>query len=220
MLVRARAENEAMAQISMPIRIVAVGALVFMALWMVALRPKTAVEPVAPAVAPAAAQPQTAAGRAVEAARDAAGTANDAARRNAGEPAPVTPGTSPGAPASTPTAKPAGGETAAAVGALGPVRTALAKNQVVALLFWDPKNDVDRAVRRALTSATSATKGVAVVSTTTGHLTRYGRITRAVRVLGTPTIIVVDANGQARSITGFVDSRVIAQAIADAKRRR
>ena len=97
------------------------------------------------------------------------------------------------------------------------VQRAIAGGQVVAMLFWDRRTAVDRAVRIAIGKAGRRGRGVFVAAAPIGMVSKYASITRGVQVLQAPTIVVVDRRKHATLLTGFVDRGEIAQAVADAR---
>jgi FlaG/FlaF family flagellin (archaellin) len=95
----------------------------------------------------------------------------------------------------------------------------LHQGKTVLLLFWNPKSSDDKSVRQALLSVSAHQKGkVAVHVALAGQVGRYGAMTRDVQVLQTPTLLVVNKQGLALTITGLVDRYAIEQAILEAKK--
>lgn len=211
-------------QISPPMRVVLVAALAFLAIWFVALRPKPVSDtgsvsstPTAPGVQ-GLSNDVTKAKDAVKAA-DAAGAANagTATTPAAKAPAAKAPATkAPAAKAPAAPAAPSVQQGADALASLGPVQRALRDGHTVVLLFTNRKGSDDAAMRAAVARLSTHGGKVVKVSTTPKHLARYGRITRAVQVLQTPTVVIVDTKGRAVPIPGFQDDAVLEQAVADA----
>jgi hypothetical protein len=55
-----------------------------------------------------------------------------------------------------------------------------------------------------------------VASAPVSQLARFAGITRGVQVLQSPTIVIVDPNRKASTITGYTDATEIDQAVTDA----
>jgi hypothetical protein len=215
-----------MSQISPPFRILLVCAVAFMASWMLFLRPKAeTVPPVDPAPT-SAAQPTAAggttasstAGAVVERANEAKATAEAAAAKRAGEPAAATTSatrTAETAKAAKTAAKPA----KATAGALpAPVRSALAQDKVLVLLFWSPRAADDRAVHAELADVNRRGGDVVVEAAPLKRLGRFQRITRGANVAQSPTVVVVDRERKVETLVGYVDHVSIDQLVTDALR--
>jgi hypothetical protein len=210
-------------QISPPVRILLIGAVVFLAAWFTLLRPKTPEVPVATSTttAPVAtATPQTGLGKAV-----------DAAKKAAGQPA-ATATAAPGtAPATT--AKPDPKAQTPAVVAIPAaalaklpkdVATALEKRHVLVLAVladdakpWRPVADDERYVRNALHKVNRYDGKVLVKQVPAGKLSTYGSLVNDLDVNQTPSVVVIDRNLKGRVLTGYVDRIAINQVIADAR---
>lgn len=230
-----------MNQISPPLRILLVGAIVFMGAWMTVLKPKTGEDVPLPTAASVAAPPTAASGQpgappaltkpgqvAAEA-QKAADTAGQAASARAGEaPASAPAGSSSSAskPGVTPVtggvAPPAATEAdrKAVKDAALPkaVAKAIAGKKTLVLFFWNSKAADDRAVRKALKGVDRHRGKVAVHVASIKDISRYAPITRGVDVSQSPSIVVVDKRLQAELLTGYVDRVSINQAISDALR--
>jgi len=217
-------------QISPPMRIVLVVVVAFLGIYVMFLRPRTEVAPVAPAPAPAGnvntGKPAvTGPGKAVEAAKGAvAATERQQAAegRNAG----VTPATRATGTATTPATKPAhkaarpapAGPAVDTAGLPAPVARAIAAHKVLALLFTNEVSADDRAVQVALRHAGHTVAGVFVRVAPVGTIARYGRITRGADVQQSPTLVVVDRKLRATTLVGYVDALTSEQASGDAAR--
>jgi hypothetical protein len=229
-----------MSQISPPIRILLVGALAFMAAWMLFLRPSTDTgepavdDPVAAATQPVdagGAEAESAAGKAVEAANNTTAAADARVERiengtetaaDAGQAANATATQATPAAGAEPTtaaaaAKPA---KAAEAGQL-PMRVlkAIADRKVVALLFWSPKSVDDRQVRKALRGIDRHDGKVLAHATHIKRIAAYQQITRGANVEQSPTVVIIDRNRTVQSLVGFVDRTTIDQAVTDALRQ-
>ena len=210
-------------QVSVPVRVMLVLAVMFMAAWMTVLKPKAEVIP------PAEPAPQSAPGAAVDAAQgavDAVDQRNTAAGASVG----VGPGSTPAtgsAPATTPSQgtqpAPAAAEAveAAEEGGLPlKVLRGIADRKVIVLLFWNPKAADDQAVRRELKGiGAHANKGKVLVHVAPlEKVSNFQQITRGANVDQSPTVVVVDGNRQVETLVGFNDRATIHQAVRDALR--
>jgi hypothetical protein len=212
-------------QISPPVRILLIGAVVFLAAWFTLLRPKTAEVPpltTSTTTTPVATStPQTGLGKAVDAAKAAAGRAV-ATATPATEAATTT--TKPDAKAQAPAA--AAAIPAAALAKLpkdvaGALETR--KVLVLAVLADDatplrPLADDERYVRSALRKVNRYDGKVLVKQVPAGQLSTYGSLVNDLDVNQTPSVVVIDRDLKGRVLTGYVDRIAINQAIADARR--
>jgi hypothetical protein len=217
-------------QISQPVRIILIGAVVFLAAWFTLLRPKS--EPAVPALttsttttAPPVSTPQTGLGRAVEAAKKVAGKSDDTTAKAATTPAAGTKATT-----SAPDVKPQAPAIAAVpadVLAKLPkdVAGALKARNVLVLGVlsqdakpWRPLADDDRYVRNALKKANRYDGDVVVKQIALDKLSTYGSLVNDLGVTQSPSIVVVDRDLKGTVLTGYVDTVSINQVIADARR--
>jgi hypothetical protein len=116
----------------------------------------------------------------------------------------------------------AGGSRAASVSAQAPaqrtVEADLAKGKIVVLLFWNPQGADDVTVHEAVRSLVgSHSQGIAVQEAPASQVASYGSITRGVQVYATPTILVINKQGQTIVLTGLQDAFSIEQAIDEAR---
>ncbi|MEJ7893136.1 MAG: hypothetical protein WKF94_10890 [Solirubrobacteraceae bacterium] len=212
-----------MDQISPPMRIVLAVAVVFLAAYMLVLRPseeEVASAPV-PVTAPAAEaggeQAATDLGKAVEGARETAGAAESAAQARAGETAANAPSTNQSsaeaarpAPAK-PTAKPADPALADLPQWL---RTSIDK-KVVALLFTNGESADDRRTARALKRSYDGDGAVVTRIVNVKKVSSYQAVAEGVDVSQSPTLMVIDRNRSAQALPGFASLTTINQAIID-----
>lgn len=99
------------------------------------------------------------------------------------------------------------------------VEAQLKAGKTVAILFWNPHAGVDQVVRSELEAAQRAFHGkVAVELAQATEVGAFGSFTRAVQVLQTPTILLVNPRGQTSSLTGLTDAFSLQQAIREARR--
>jgi hypothetical protein len=219
-----------MTQISPPVRILLIGAVAFMAAWMMFLRPKAEEVPPAAAPAPApATQPGDGAvsgpGKAVQEAANAKAQADARSQKaaEAGEQAAGSDTTRPaGEAAPAGKAKEAEGASdrvPATTGLPARVRAALGHGKVVALLFWNPRSVDDRAVRRALGRIDRHDGKVVAHATHVKRVATYQAITRGAQVDQSPTVVVIDRDRKVTTLVGYVDRRSIDQAVQDALRK-
>jgi hypothetical protein len=215
-----------MSQISPPIRIVLICAVAFMAAWMTVLKPKpVTAEPDGSTATTTTQAPtaQSAAGQFAQRAEAAKATAESAAAKSAGE---YTAAAATGASAATKagtTAVATGGATAAAkpakpAGLPTRVRTALADDKVVVLLFWTPRAADDRAVHAELAKVDRHAGKVVVQAAPVARIARFQRITRGADVAQSPTVVVVGRDRKAETLVGYVDHVSVDQLVTDALR--
>jgi hypothetical protein len=211
-------------QISPPVRILLIGAVVFLAAWFTLLRPKTAeVPPLTSSTTTTpvtTSTPQTGLGKAVDAAKAAAGKAVATSTPAAAAPATTT---KPDPKAQTPVAA---AIPAAALAKLPKdVAGALETRQVLVLAVladdakpWRPLADDERYVRNALRKVNRYDGKVLVKQVPAGKLSSYGSLVNDLDVNQTPSVVVIDRDLKGRVLTGYVDRVAINQAIADARR--
>jgi len=214
-----------MSQISPPIRIVLICAVAFMAAWMTVLKPKpVTAEPDGSTATTTTQAPtaQSAAGQFAQRAEAAKETAESATAKAAGEDTATASGTSAATKAGT-TAVATGGATAAAkpakpAGLPTRVRTALADDKVVVLLFWTPRAADDRAVHAELAKVDRHAGKVVVQAAPVARIARFQRITRGADVAQSPTVVVVGRDRKAETLVGYVDHVSVDQLVTDALR--
>jgi hypothetical protein len=98
------------------------------------------------------------------------------------------------------------------------VASAVRRDKVLAILFWNPSAPEDRRVRGALRQANTYDGRVFVRVARVSDIARYAPITRGVDVAQSPTLVVVDRDLHAESLVGYVARTTIRQALADAIR--
>lgn len=94
------------------------------------------------------------------------------------------------------------------------VEADLAQGKIVLLLFWNPAGVEDRSVQQQLKQIHGK---VAVRYATPSQVSSFGTITRGVQVTGTPTILVINKDGQTVTLNGLQDAYSIEQAISEAR---
>jgi hypothetical protein len=204
----------------MPVRILLIGAVVFLAAWFTVLRPKP--ETIAPTTTTAAATPTstpvTGLGRAVAAARKAAGTTAPAATTQSGSAAATTAQKAPGAAVAS--------VSAATLAKLPKdLASALKARRIVVLAVlgdgakpWRPLSDDDRYVRNALDDVNRYDGEVFVKPVPASKLSAYHAVVGDLDVAQTPSIVVIDRDLKGTVLPGYVDRVSINQAIVDARR--
>jgi hypothetical protein len=214
-------------QISQPVRIILIGAVVFLAAWFTVLRPKG--EPTVPPLtttttAPPVSTPQTGLGRAVDAARKVAGKAAETTAQPA---ATAAAGTKTTTSAPDVKAQPAA-ISAVPAEALAKLPTDVAgalkarKVLILAVLSkdatpWRPVADDDRYVANALKKTNRYKGDVVVKRVALDDLSTYGSLVNDLDVSQSPTVVVIDRDLKGTVLTGYVDTVSINQAIADAR---
>jgi len=207
-----------MAQVSRPMLIALAATVALAAVWLVALRPKTA------DVAATPAAPVTAIGQAKDAAGTSDATNDKLANATDAAGSAATPGatTTPATPATTAAAKPA---TKSAVAAAAGGRTEAAvvrdirRGKVVVLLFWNAKGSDDRATRDAVRGLSRHGGKVTVHVEPISRVARFESITRGVTVNQSPVTLVIDRQRRTRAIVGLSERGEITQAVDDALAR-
>jgi hypothetical protein len=209
-------------QISPPVRILLIGAVVFLAAWFTILRPKA--EEIPPTTTTTTTTtPQTGPGKAVDAAKKAAGQTD-------GTTVPATKSQSSAATTSAPDVKaPTGAIASVPAEALDKlpkdVAAPLKARKVLVLgvlaadaTAWRPLADDDRYVRNALKRVNRYDGKVFVKPVALGELSGYGSLVNDLGVNQSPSIVVIDRNLKGTVLTGYVDTVSINQSIADARR--
>jgi hypothetical protein len=222
-------------QISPPIRILLVAAIVLMAAYFTVLKPKEeVVAPVTPVATPAV--PESTAGKfkakaedgRAKAEADATGAANagiDDEAATTGAPATSTSSPSTTAPAAARVVDLPPLAADATAGLPAPVRAALRDRDVLVLGVvddaaqrWAPMADDDRLLQRELRNVDRVRGEVVVRTVSLRNISRYDGLIKDLGVTQSPTVVVVDGNRRGIALTGYVDRVSINQAVADARR--
>lgn len=213
-----------MAQLSLPYRIAVVSLLVLAALWFTVLRPQPASD--STATAPGV----TGLGNAVDKAKGAVDTSKDAAARSegaAGQPSTGTAGSSTSSGSATAqggtgsaAAKPDNASKIAASDPSAALVRQIDKGRVVVLAFLSSKASDDRAVRSALARIDRHKGKVVVERASSASVGDYAAITQDVKVLQTPTVMVIGRDLKARTLAGYTYTSEIDQLVSDALARK
>jgi hypothetical protein len=192
------------------------------AVWFTFLRPKPPEE--AP---PPAAPGMTGLGNAVKGAQSASGAANASAAQRGAATQSVTPAppataaeparrtASPGRPAAKGARPAARAKAPGDADASAPLLRQIDRGRVVVLLFSSRRGSDDAAVRAAVRELPRHRGRVVVKQAPLRSVGRYEAITRGVKVLAAPTVLVIGAGPTARTIPGFTTSAEIDQAVGD-----
>ena len=98
------------------------------------------------------------------------------------------------------------------------VKAALDAHKVVVILFWNRRGVDDRSVKASLDSLPHK-RVVATFSDRVNNISRYTRITAAATVSTTPSLVIVNRQGQAEVVSGYVDRETLNQYVLNALRR-
>jgi len=94
----------------------------------------------------------------------------------------------------------------------------LKRGKVVLLLFWNPSSSDDVAVNHQVQAVAHKSAGhVAVHIASASQVGSFGSITRDIQVYQTPTLLIVNPDGQVTTLTGYTDAYAIEQAITEAQ---
>ena len=202
-----------MDQLALPYRIGLGALLVVAALWFTILKPGP-VE--APEPAPAA-PGVTGLGNAVDGAKGAVATANAAGEAAAADPtaeaAPAAGGAI-AAPRSTKEQAAAKAKSAQPADAAAPLLRDLEAGKVVVLAFLGKGSDED-AVRAGLRGVSRRDGRVVVRTDSVRRVGGYAAITAGVKVVGTPTVLVLGKGPKARAVKGLTTTAELDQAVVD-----
>jgi hypothetical protein len=209
-------------QVSKPYQIALVALVVLAAAWFTVLKPKN--EAAAP---PPPAPGMQGLGNAVDKAHGAVDASNASAQATTDAANAASDPTSAAAATPATGAKPAAAAPAvgsAAVKALAksaagdpsrPLLREMASGKVVVLLFWNPKGAEDVAARDAVRAMHRRNGRVAVHVADIKDVGNYEAITSGVEVMQSPTILVMNEDNKAQTITGYTDSRTLDQVVGD-----
>jgi hypothetical protein len=98
------------------------------------------------------------------------------------------------------------------------VEAELKQGKTVSILFWNPKGSDDQAVSRELHAVGGKLRSsLAIHVALASQVSSFGTIIRGITVYGTPTVMIINKGGQARTLTGFTDAYAIEQAISESR---
>jgi len=97
-----------------------------------------------------------------------------------------------------------------------PVLRALAQRKVVVLFFGQYRGADDRATRRAVRTV-GRKRGVAVFAASINDVADYPRVASGLGIQQSPSTAVIDRQGRARVVEGFLDEGSLSQLVADAR---
>jgi hypothetical protein len=96
------------------------------------------------------------------------------------------------------------------------VAAAVRRHQKVVILFRNPRGLDDQATSQSMHELRSQTKAKVFIDDIRS-VDRFGPILEDVGVNQGPSIVIIDRRGNARLLEGFIDSRALAQEVADAR---
>jgi hypothetical protein len=97
-----------------------------------------------------------------------------------------------------------------------PVLRAIAQRKVVVLFFGQYRGADDRATRRAV-RAVGRRRDVAVFADSINDVSDYPRVASGLGIQQSPSTAVIDRQGRARVVEGFLDEGSLSQLVADAR---
>jgi hypothetical protein len=207
----------------MPVRIILIGAVVFLAAWFTVLKPKP--ESVDVPNINSAVTPQSGLGKAVDKAKVAAGKAVDKAVATSTPAAATSAATTTVAPAPTPSAPPVAIPAEALAKLPSDVAGALQDRKILVLgVFaddprpWRPLADDDRYVRNALRKTNRYDGEVFVKHVGISKLSTYGSLVNDLHVTQSPSVVLIGPDLKGTVLTGYADRASLNQAISDVRR--
>jgi hypothetical protein len=96
------------------------------------------------------------------------------------------------------------------------VKNALDAKKVVVVMIYNPKSSDDISVRNDVESISTRGGKVATFTDNFDNVARYTRLTGTQTITQTPTVVVIDAQGNGRMATGFRDQETVDQLVVDA----
>ncbi len=94
---------------------------------------------------------------------------------------------------------------------------AVAAHRKVVIFFGNPQGADDRAVSSAVRALDRETRDVVVLSDDVGNVDKYGSMVEDLGVSQTPAVVVIDRQGSARLLEGYIDAASLVQVVADAR---
>ena len=96
------------------------------------------------------------------------------------------------------------------------ITRAIESRKVVAVLFYNTSAADDQAMAKELGTVSTHGGHVVRLAVPVSELTNFSIITQQIPVVTAPTLVLIDANRQATTLTGFADTDEISQRIDDA----
>ena len=96
------------------------------------------------------------------------------------------------------------------------LQRALRDHRKVVLLFVNARGLDDQIVEESLRAVDRDTKALTLTDSVQ-NVDRYGSLVESLGVSQTPSIVLVDRNGKARLVEGYVDAESLVQVVADAR---
>lgn len=93
---------------------------------------------------------------------------------------------------------------------------AIARHRMAVVLFTQPRGLDDRATAAAVRDVAGKTKAL-VLTDDVRNTKRYGKLVENLGVNQAPALVIVDRDGKARLIEGFVDRETLVQELSDAR---
>ena len=202
-----------MDQVSRPLLIVLAATIALVVLWLVALRPK----PVAVDNTPLAPTKVIPRAKDAAAAANAATAKGDAAANGDTDAAPALAAVAdPARPAAKISPSRSSATTAGALSGDAAVLREIRADKVLVMLFWNPQAADDRATRGVVRELDRHKGKVAVHVIPIRRVGRYRSVTQDVKVVTSPTTIIMDRKQRTRVITGLTERAELSQAVGDA----
>ncbi len=99
---------------------------------------------------------------------------------------------------------------------LAELTAALKANKVVALLFYNPAGADDRADSQELNAIPADGGQVVKLAVPISNIYLYSQVTAKVPVTGSPTLVVINSQHEASTVTGYADQLAYNQVVAGA----
>jgi hypothetical protein len=96
------------------------------------------------------------------------------------------------------------------------ITSAIENHKVVAVLFYNNAAADDQAMAKELGTVSTHGGQVVALAVPLSELTNFSIITQQIPVVTAPTLVLIDADRQATTLTGFADTVEISQRIDDA----
>ena len=96
------------------------------------------------------------------------------------------------------------------------ITSAIESHKVVAVLFYNTAAADDQAMAKELGTVSTHGGKVVRLAVPVSELTNFSIITQQIPVVTAPTLVLIDADRQATTLTGFADTDEISQRIDDA----